>query len=976
MIRQRLLGRLAGLAMAVTLLATSAGQLVQPASAASAASQPPAAVRSPLRLIGTPAGWRYASPASPHDRAALARTSTPGSKLPPLVTTKPVQQQRPDAIRPLAAPAPTPYVLTAAPDNHAPGFAGLAATDQTSPTTEPADSTVAVGPDHVVQLANLVMRITNRAGVLSGSDVAVPDLFLLPAGYFDRQPRVVYDSLHGRFVITETTWNCDINAFPGDTALFGHGFADLAVSRTSDPNGAWDLYYWGYTDQVPADPSIGTSTDKLAISSNLSAMTHGDGGLSDGSCANPSSLTALGGDALVVSWADAVAHKTHTPLADEYFSDLTDTSLGGVLGLRAALQEPATSPTLYLVGRAETAGSVSGQLPQDVIVTALSGIPAAPTQVFVSGSWNLTKDSIVAPFGDPPAPHQPGSPATIVNAVDGYPQDALWQAGKLTWATTYPCTPGGDSSARDCVRVTQVDTSLASVSVDPTEAQDVTVARNGFDTYQPGLGISGDGTLELVYSQSSLGSDYPSSWQQYQRPADPANNLSAPVLLSAGTNTYPGTAWGTYVGLGQDPRIASAVWQANAFSLGAAYWSTFVDQLGVPTGSTFTPITPTRIVDTRDGVSGLSHLVGKFVSGIPRTFPVVNLGPGPVIPVGAVAITGNVTVTRQNGAGYVAVTPTPQSNPTSSSLNFPVGDNRANNVTVPLAANGSLSITYIASSGRTTDVLLDVTGYFMPDDSAATYHPVGPIRLLNSVTGTGQPGGIRARFKTRVAQTFTIGTGSPVPAAAIAITGNLTVTRQSKAGYLAITPDPDPLLRSSTLNFPLADDRANGFTAQLNSSHQLSIVYVATAAGATTDVILDVTGYYLPDLSGLHYYPLSPGRILDTRPGVADSGLTGPFASSVPRSLAVASHWGVPAGAQAITGNLTVVGQTTRGYVSATTVSNANPGTSTLNFPVGDTRANGMSVPLGGSGSLFLVFKGTSGTARTNLIVDVSGYFK
>ena len=975
MITRRILGRLAVLGASGLLLASIGMPVVQAAGAFPAGITPASPVHSPYRLVGRPPGQRYASGPARAIEATLSRTDARASSLRPSTGAL-----RPSTvgstIRPLTAPIPTQFVPTTAPDNHAAGFAGLAASDQASPTTEPANSTVAVGPDEVVQLANLVLRVTDRAGALSGPDLTVPEFFALPPGFFDRQPRVIYDGLHGRFVMTESTWDCAIHTFAGDPAVFGHGYVDLAVSRTTDPNGTWDLYFWAYTDALPVDPSIGTSTDKLAISSNLSLMTQGGGGLGGSACGDLSSLTAYGGDLLVASWADAVGHKSSSPPVSEFTAPLTDGVNGGVLGTRAALQEPATSPTLYVVGRAETPGSASGQVPKDVIVTAFSGIPTKTVDVAVSGSWNLSKDSIVAPFDDPPAPHQPGSPATIVNAVDGYPQDALWQAGKLAWATTYQCKPGGDSAFRDCVRVTEVDTSLASVSIDPTETQDVLLARNGFDTYQPGLGISADGTLEVVYCQSNLvGSNYPSSWQQFQRPTDAANHLSAPVLLAAGTNTYPGTQWGAYVGLGQDPRVASAVWQANAFSLGAAYWSTFVDQLGVATGSTYTPITPTRIVDSRDGVSGLSHLIGKFVSGIPRTFPVANLGPGPVIPIGAVAITGNVTVTRQNAAGYVAVNPTPQNNPTSSTLNFPVGDNRANNVTVPLAADGSLSMTYIASAGRSTDLLLDVTGYFMPDDSAATYHPVGPIRLLNSVTGTGQPGGIRVPFKAGVPQTFTIGTGVPVPATAIAITGNLTVTRQSKAGYLSITPDQDPSPGSSTLNFPLADNRANGFTAQLDGSKRLSIVYVA-AAGATTDAILDVTGYYLPDLSGLHYYPLSPGRILDSRPGVADSGLAGLFASSVPRSLPVTSHWGVPAGAQAITGNLTVVGQTTQGYVSVTTVSDPNPGTSTLNFPVGDNRANGMTVPLGGSGNLYLVFKGTSGAARTNLIIDVSGYFK
>jgi len=613
---------------------------------------------------------------------------------------------------------------------------------------------------------------------------------------------------------------------------------------------------------------------------------------------------------------------------------------------------------------------MSGALPDDVIVTTFTGTTTKSVVVAVGASWDMTQDGLVAPFADPPAPHQPGSPATIVNAVDGNPQDALWQAGRLTWTITYPCTPNLDSSQRDCVRVTQLDTSLATQVTPPTETQDFLLARKSFDSYEPGIGISGDGTLDVVYSQSnSAAPNYPSSYQQYQGPTD-INALSAPVQLVAGTGTYPGTEWGTYVGLAQDPQIATAVWQANAYSVGTGYWSTFVDQLGQTTGTTYFPIGPTRIVDSRNG-SGASHLIGKFVSSTARTFQVSGLTP---IPANAVAVTGNVTVTRQTAAGYVVVTPTAQNSPSSSTVNFPLGDNRANNVTVPLSRAGTLAMTYVASAGKTTDLIFDVTGYFLPDDSGATYHPATPTRLLDSRSGTGQPGGTPAKFLTGVPQTFTIGDGLTVPVAASAITGNLTVTGQTKAGYLAITPDRTSAPPISNLNFPTGDNRANGFTAPLNVDHQFSIVYVA-AAGARTDVVLDLTGYYLADLTGQHFYPLNPGRIMDTRAGVANSGKTGVFVSSVPRDLAASGHWGIPTDAQALTGNLTVTGQTAAGAIAITPTSDANPTTSTLNFPTGDNRANGVTVPIGPGGSLWLVLESHAGKTA-NLILDVTGYFR
>jgi hypothetical protein len=79
----------------------------------------------------------------------------------------------------------------------------------------------------------------------------------------------------------------------------------------------------------------------------------------------------------------------------------------------------------------------------------------------------------------------------------------------------------------------------------------------------------------------------------------------------------------------------------------------------------------------------------------------------------AVAVTGNLTVTDQTAAGFVFLGPVATNAPTSSTINFPVNDNRANGVTVPLGAGGSLSATYASNvSSAHVELLLDVTGYF------------------------------------------------------------------------------------------------------------------------------------------------------------------------------------------------------------------------------------------------------------------------
>ena len=240
-------------------------------------------------------------------------------------------------------------------------------------------------------------------------------------------------------------------------------------------------------------------------------------------------------------------------------------------------------------------------------------------------------------------------------------------------------------------------------------------------------------------------------------------------------------------------------------------------------------------------------------------------------------------------------------------------------------------------------------------------------------TRPGSHIGTPTTLHSGVPQTLSVAGDNGIPADATAITGNLTVVGQSRAGYLSVTPDPAAAPTSSTLNFPLGDVRANGLTADLNAAGDLSITYIG-GASSTTNALLDVTGYYVEgDAAGLLFYPLNPGRVLDTR-GSTLSGLTGLFSASTPRTLEVGSHFGVPGGAEAVTGNLTVVGQTAAGYVSITPTPTSTPTTSTINFPTGDIRANGVTVPLD-SDDLSLVYKAPSGK-KTHLLLDVTGYFK
>ena len=362
-------------------------------------------------------------------------------------------------------------------------------------------------------------------------------------------------------------------------------------------------------------------------------------------------------------------------------------------------------------------------------------------------------------------------------------------------------------------------------------------------------------------------------------------------------------------------------------------------------GAAFTPLEPVRLLDTRTG-NGLS---GKFKAGTPRSFAIAGRGG---VPENAVAVTINVTVTGQSSGGYVAVGPTVSATPTTSTLNLPRGENRANGATVALNDNGNLGAVWRGNSGSTTHLVVDVTGYFA-DDGEATYTPLGPVRLVDTRSGNGLSGTFRSGTPRKVA----IAGRGGVPGDATAVVINVTMVAPTSSGYVTVGPTVTSAPKTSTLNAPRNDTRANGTTVALDDQGDLAAVFKGSAT-ARTHLLIDVAGYYTAGDDGATFVPLAPRRFLDTRTG---NGLQHLFASGLPRTFQVAGRGEVPDAAVAVTGNVTMTDHTSKGYVSMGPNVPATPATSTLNTPLGDVRANNVTTALDGSGRLEAVFRGTRG---------------
>ena len=118
-----------------------------------------------------------------------------------------------------------------------------------------------------------------------------------------------------------------------------------------------------------------------------------------------------------------------------------------------------------------------------------------------------------------------------------------------------------------------------------------------------------------------------------------------------------------------------------------------------------------------------------------------------------------------------------------------------------------------------------------------------------------------------------------------------------------------------------------------------------------------------------NFYTLTPCRLLDTRLPVGPYGGPAVAAASQRIVVAVGPRCGIPASAIAVSLNVTAVTPSAAGNLTFF------PGTSTLNFATGKTRANNAIVRLASSSSGTLVFRNSSATS-VHVVIDVSGYFE
>ncbi len=242
----------------------------------------------------------------------------------------------------------------------------------------------------------------------------------------------------------------------------------------------------------------------------------------------------------------------------------------------------------------------------------------------------------------------------------------------------------------------------------------------------------------------------------------------------------------------------------------------------------FVPLTPNRLLDTRNGTGGFA---GRVPANAQVDLQVTGARNVPSTGVSAVALV--VTIAEPTRDGFVTVWPTGTPRPNASTLNPGyANDIRSNLAIVPVSASGKVSLFTAAP----TQLLADVVGYFT-DESA----PVsGAGRFVSSTAGRVFDSRLTAfapRFAPLTDRSIAL---ASAPAGTSGVAFNLTAAGTQTAGYLTAHPAGSSVPLASNVNF----DAAGRTRAALALTATASPASVQVFANTGTDVIVDVAGWF------------------------------------------------------------------------------------------------------------------------------------
>lgn len=355
--------------------------------------------------------------------------------------------------------------------------------------------------------------------------------------------------------------------------------------------------------------------------------------------------------------------------------------------------------------------------------------------------------------------------------------------------------------------------------------------------------------------------------------------------------------------------------------------------------STFTALSPIRLIDTRIGLGTEQRPIGAGCT----------LEVDPHLPDDATAVVINVTAVDPVFNGFLTAYPCGADRPLASIV--PAIANRVvpGTAIVPLNRDGLFCVYSMAS----TDIVIDLSGVYRTD-TGDRFQPVLTQRRFDSRGGPLVEGGTVVRVPIAGVA------GVPATARAVAVTVHASDSKFNS--FITVWPCDPQRPTTSVLNTSPGAAVSNHVQVGLDASGALCMF-----AQHSLHLVVDVSGWFGPEASA-SYHALMPSRILDSRDG---TGLAGIFAAGQNRPLTVVGVGGVPSSAvTAIAAEVTSTDAKKAGFITVHPCLAAVPGVSMVrNFP--DTvAATTVAAGIDAAGRWCL-----QPNVAMHVVVDITGYY-
>lgn len=231
-------------------------------------------------------------------------------------------------------------------------------------------------------------------------------------------------------------------------------------------------------------------------------------------------------------------------------------------------------------------------------------------------------------------------------------------------------------------------------------------------------------------------------------------------------------------------------------------------------GSRLSPVTPSRILDTRVGTGAPA---AKLNGGSTLTLQVAPPGDG----YSAAVI--NLTGVTPSASTYVTAYPSNVARPLASNLNLVAGQVRPNLVMVQLSPTGTIDLYNFAGQ---VDLVADLVGLFKAggnrDAQTGRMKPVNPTRIIDTRLAGGALAGGTVQTWDLAAQGAAAGLAEMEAGKNKGFIGNFTATEGTAGTFMTAYPgDPRPL--ASNLNVLPGENVPNLSLVSLSGSNTFSV---------------------------------------------------------------------------------------------------------------------------------------------------------